>query len=109
MEEYLGRLKPKNCIYTLSVCQLCTFVNSQRKYFVQVCCHLAKLHTETNFKFSAATKSENKARYMSSVAQRGGGTLIISYIHRLGSFLGVQIFEFQYFWGFSEKLLFFWV
>ena len=33
----------------------------------------------------------------------GGGTLIISYIRRLGSFLGVQNFEFQYFLGFSEK------
>ena len=37
-------------------------------------------------------------------AQGGGGvTLIFSYIRRLGSFLGVQNFEFLYFWGFSEK------
>ena len=29
-----------------------------------------------------------------------GGTLIFSYIHRLGPFLGVPNFEFQYFfWG----------
>ena len=28
-----------------------------------------------------------------------GGTLIFSYIRRLGSFLGVQNFEFQYFLG----------
>ena len=28
-----------------------------------------------------------------------GGTLIFSYIRRLGSFLGVQNFEFQYFFG----------
>ena len=36
---------------------------------------------------------------------RGGDTLIFSYIriHRLGSFFGVQNFEFQYFLGFSEK------
>ena len=33
----------------------------------------------------------------------GGGTLIFSYIRRLGSFFGVQNFEFQYFWEFSEK------
>ena len=33
----------------------------------------------------------------------GGGTLIFSYIHRLGPFLGIQNFQFQYFWGFSEK------
>ena len=35
----------------------------------------------------------------------GGGTLIFSYIRRIGSFFLVQNFEFQYFWGFSEKLL----
>ena len=33
----------------------------------------------------------------------GGGTLIFSYIHRLGSFFGVRNFEFQYFWVFSEN------
>ena len=33
----------------------------------------------------------------------GGGTLKISYIHRLGSFFGVQNFNFQYFLGFSEN------
>ena len=32
-----------------------------------------------------------------------GGTLIFSYIRGLGSFWGVQNFEFQYFWGFSDK------
>ena len=32
-----------------------------------------------------------------------GGTLIFSYIRRLGSFFGVQNFEFQYSLGFSEK------
>ena len=32
-----------------------------------------------------------------------GGTLIFSYIRRLGSFFGVLNFEFQYFLGFSEK------
>ena len=35
--------------------------------------------------------------------QPQGGTLIFSYIRRLGSFLGVQNFEFQYFLLFSEK------
>ena len=38
---------------------------------------------------------------------RGRGTLIFSYMHRLGSFLGVQDFEFQYFWGF-QKIEYFW-
>ena len=33
----------------------------------------------------------------------GGGTLIFAYTRRLGSFFGVQNFEFQYFSGFSEK------
>ena len=32
-----------------------------------------------------------------------GGTLIFSYIRRLGPFFWGQIFEFQYFWGFSEN------
>ena len=40
---------------------------------------------------------------------RGGGgcTLIFSCIRRLRSFFGVLNFEFQYFWGFSEKRIFF--
>ena len=33
----------------------------------------------------------------------GGGTLIFSYIRRLGPFFWGQISEFQYFLGFSEK------
>ena len=37
------------------------------------------------------------------VGEEGGGTLIFPYIHRLGPFLGVQNFEFQYFWLFSEN------
>ena len=37
-----------------------------------------------------------------------GGTLIFSYNRRLGSFFWVQNFEFQYFWGFSEKNNIFW-
>ena len=40
---------------------------------------------------------------LSSPSPWGGGTLIFSYIRRLGSFFGVQNFEFQYFLGFSEK------
>ena len=36
-----------------------------------------------------------------------GGTLIFSHIRRLGPFFGVQNSEFQYFLGFSEKLIFF--
>ena len=37
----------------------------------------------------------------------GRGSLIISYIRRLGLFFGVQNFEFQYFLGF-QKTEFFW-
>ena len=37
----------------------------------------------------------------------GGGTLIFSHIRRPGSFFLVLNFEFQYFFGFSEKLIFF--
>ena len=33
----------------------------------------------------------------------GGGSLIVSYIRRLGSFFCVQILNFNIFWGFSEK------
>ena len=38
---------------------------------------------------------------------RGGGTLIYSYIRRLGLFFLVQNFEFQYIWGF-HKTEYFW-
>ena len=40
----------------------------------------------------------------------GGGwcTLIFPRIRRLGPFFGVQNSEFQYFLGFSEKLILFW-
>ena len=34
---------------------------------------------------------------------QGVGTLIVSYIRRLGPFFEVQNFEFLYFWGFPEK------
>ena len=37
----------------------------------------------------------------------GGGTLIFSHIRRLGPFFWVQNSKFQYFLGFSEKLIFF--
>ena len=37
-----------------------------------------------------------------------GGTLIFSHIRRLGLFFGVQNSEFQYFFGFSEKMNIFW-
>ena len=36
-----------------------------------------------------------------------GGTLIFSHIRRLGPFFWVQNSEFQYFFGFSENLIFF--
>ena len=34
----------------------------------------------------------------------GGVTLIFSYVRRLGLIFGVQYFEFQCFWGYSEKI-----
>ena len=37
----------------------------------------------------------------------GGCTLIFSYIHRPGLFLGVKNFEFQYFWGVFRKMIIF--
>ena len=37
----------------------------------------------------------------------GGGSLIFSYIRRLGSFFGVQNFDFYYFGGF-QKNEYFW-
>ena len=36
----------------------------------------------------------------------GGGNLVFSSIRRLWSFFGVQNFEFHYFGGLSEKLIF---
>ena len=41
------------------------------------------------------------------MAPSGGGTLIFSYIRRLGSFMGVQNFEFQYFFGVFRKMNYF--
>ena len=34
---------------------------------------------------------------------RGGGTLIFSYIRRLGSFFGVNILNYNNFWGFQKN------
>ena len=42
-------------------------------------------------------------------AQGGGGTLVFSYIRRLGSFFGLKTLNFNIFLGFSEKLIiYFW-
>ena len=38
----------------------------------------------------------------------GGGTLIFSYIRRLGHFFGFKLLNFNIFLGFSEKIIFFW-
>ena len=61
------------------------------------------LHTKSNLRY------ERSPSNMISESQGGGGfgTLIFSYIRRLGPFFGVQNFEFQYFFGFLEKLIFF--
>ena len=44
---------------------------------------------------------------MTSPREGGGGTLIFSYIPKLGPFFGVPNFEFQYFWGVLKKRIFF--
>ena len=42
------------------------------------------------------------------ITPRGeGGTLLFSYIRRLGPFFGGQNFEFQYFFGVFRKKIFF--
>ena len=41
------------------------------------------------------------------VCEGGGGTLIFSYIRRLGRFFGVQNFKFEYFLSFLEKVILF--
>ena len=43
---------------------------------------------------------------ITNTAPRAGGTLIFSHIRRLGPFFGVPNSEFQYFFGFAEKLIF---
>ena len=60
---------------------------------------------------SLDNKFNNKAKVLSATIPGispgggggGGGGVIFSYICRLGSFLGVQNFEFHYFLGFLEK------
>ena len=42
-----------------------------------------------------------------SGSSSNGDTLTFSYISRLWPLFGVQIFEVQYFWGFSEQWIFF--
>ena len=42
------------------------------------------------------------------MSPRGEGTLIFTYIRRLGSFFRVKNLEFQYLFGFSEKMNIFW-
>ena len=78
------------------------------------------LHYQTYLGFSTQKRpgvclSICRKKLVYSPGGGGGGTLIFLYIHRLGSFFLVQNFEFQYFWGFSEKKkiwgggYFFWV
>ena len=63
-------------------------------------CHNESKAAKPLFLSEIFTKIEKK---LSTPGRGGGGTLIFSYIRRLGPFLGVQTFEFQYFFGFSEK------
>ena len=59
---------------------------------------------------TARTDTQKKIRLISflpsdmpSGGGGGGVALIFSYIRRLGTFFWVQNFDFQYFWGVSEK------
>ena len=45
--------------------------------------------------------------YIYSYPRGGGGTLIVSYIRRLGSFFWVQILNFNIFGGFQKNKYFF--
>ena len=68
-------------------------------FFLIICLFCSRLTFEPLHDFSnnvecAASKGSDP---------REGGTLIFSNIRRLGLFLGVQDFEFQYILGFSEK------
>ena len=54
------------------------------------------------------TITQIPTRVLTPRVEGGGGTLIFSYIRGLGSFFWVQNCEFQYFWGFSEKINIFW-
>ena len=42
-----------------------------------------------------------------SMMRSQGGTLIFSYIRRLGPFLGVKFWNFNIFWGFQKNEYFF--
>ena len=57
-------------------------------------CHITLLYTEPGWVGWGAALSPRVC------------TLIFSYIRRLRPFLGVQNLEFQYFGGFSEKVIF---
>ena len=45
-----------------------------------------------------------RLKYSTCPGGGGGGTLIFSYIRRLGSLFWAQNFEFHYFWGFPAKM-----
>ena len=55
-----------------------------------------------------ATALEKKyfSPFLRSLMSSQGGNLTFLYIRRLELFFGVQNFEFQYFWGFSKKNIF---
>ena len=52
-------------------------------------------------------KTENHKILMNILIPRGGGSLIFSYIRRLGPFFGFKILNFNIFWGF-QKNKYFW-
>ena len=68
-------------------------------------------HTQKIFEILATPKTYSHSRKSFKMYRNDlnppppplGGTLLFSYIRRLGCLFGVQNFEFQYFWGVSEK------
>ena len=58
--------------------------------------------------YSILLLHESLKYWGSSFPGGGGGTLIFSYIRRLGSSFRVQNFEFQYFWGYEDLMDIFW-
>ena len=64
--------------------------------------HSALLYTPVYHLIMTLCKEE----FSSTSGTTPGGTLIFSYKRRLGSFLGVQNFEFLFFWGIQKNKYF---
>ena len=101
------------CLFLLSFIHFLTFLKKTMKCEyelwplndVSLSACLSVCHTPTRVHTHKHTHT--RFRKLWSVKSKGG-TLIFSRIHRLGPFFGVQNSEFQYFFWFSEKWIFFW-